>query len=463
MVYKTPIIGPDMSSREKALDALEGQLHLDTAQLKRLSQLIQDEMKLGLAKEGKGNMAMLPSWITRRPTGQEKGEYLGLDLSGSYVRLYFVTLHGKGRITTTRQQKYTVKEELKVGPLLHLIEFMAECLDSFISFIQKEKVSLSLGLCISFPLVQTALNHASILRSTKDFVLTEYENKNVVDLFQAAVEKRGLSVIVKAASNGAASCLLAHSYRSLDTLLACTVSTGTNSAYWEKLDAIEKLPDLKPQDDNDEMILNTEWGSFGDTNADTIPHTFYDVRVNRQSVNPGVHVYEKMIAGLYLGEIVRLIMVDFVDRRLLFDIHYSDELNRPYSFESAYMSAIEQDESSDLETTKHLLEHVMNIQKTTITDRRMVKKICKLVGKRAARLIAAGMSAIIEKRNALVTGLSISVEGTIYEHYSNFPIRVNAALKEIYGQNMVERINIGVTHDGNGVGAALAAMIACYV
>jgi hexokinase len=223
------------------------------------------------------------------------------------------------------------------------------------------------------------------------------------------------------------------------------------------LDAITKLPGLKPQDDNDEMILNTEWGSFGDT-KDTIPHTFYDVRINRQSVNPGIHVYEKMIAGLYLGEIVRLIMVDFIDRRLLFD-NCSEELNTPYRFESAYMGAIEQDESTDLEATQHLLS-IMNIQ-SSITDRRMVKRICKLVGKRAARLIAAGMSAIIEKRGALVTGLSISVEGTIYEHYSNFPTRVNAALREIYGER-VDRINIGVTHDGNGVGAALAAMTACY-
>jgi hexokinase len=106
-------------------------------------------------------------------------------------------------MTTNRQQKYTVKEELKVGPLAALIEFMAECLDSFVSFIQKENESLSLGLCISFPLVQTAINHASILQSTKDFVLTDYENKNVVELFQTAVGKRGLNVMVKAASNGA--------------------------------------------------------------------------------------------------------------------------------------------------------------------------------------------------------------------------------------------------------------------
>lgn len=255
---------------------------------------------------------------------------------------------------------------------------------------------------------------------------------------------------------------MAHSYRSLDTLLACTVSTGTNAgkirslwklnllhtnemkkAYWERVQEIAKL-NADPANPDEEMIINTEWGSFGDTKSETIPHTFYDIRVNRQSVNPGVHVYEKMCAGLYLGEIVRLVLVDFVDRRLLFDSQYSTELNKAYNFESTYMSAIECDESPELNGTKHLLENVMNISTTTLQDRQMVKRICEMVGRRAARLIAAGMSAIISKRNALDGGLSISVEGTIYEHYSNFPDRVNTAFQELYGDD-IERINIGVS------------------
>ncbi|KAI9482983.1 MAG: hexokinase-domain-containing protein [Benjaminiella poitrasii] len=445
-------------SKHDALHQLEKQLDLKTDQLKKISELLQAEMDTGLNKgDTNCNVPMLPSWICSHPTGQEKGEYLGLDLSGSYIRVYLVTLHGQGRITT-RQQKYTIRDSLKVGPVNNLIDFMAECVDSFLTFVNKgdSKNPLLLGLCISFPLHQTAINNAYILRWTKDFEITGADNKNMVELLQTSLRKRELPVIVKAAVNGASGCLLAHSYRSLDTLLACTVSTGTNAAYWEKMSDIHKINAKNP---DEEMILNTEWGSFGDTKSETIPHTFYDIRVNRQSVNPGIHVYEKMCAGLYLGEIVRLILVDFTDRRLLFDAQYSTELNTAYNFESAYMSAIERDDTPELEDTKHLLENVMNLKTTTMTDRTMVKRICELVGRRAARLVAAGMSAIISKRNALEAGLTISVEGTIYEHYSNFPDRVNAALRELYGDN-VERINIGVARDGNGIGAALAAMIA---
>lgn len=417
-------------------------------------------MNRGIQHE-KANVPMLPSWIMQHPTGQESGEYLGLELSGATVRIYLVTLHGRGRITT-RQQKYPIHDHLKRGPIYDLIDYLAISVDSFLSFIRHENTGqkLSLGFVLSFPLYQTAINKAYVMQWTKDFAVTGAQNKNLVDLLQTALRRRHIPVIVKAVCNGAVACLLAQSYRSLDTLLACTVSTGTNAAYWEKIDSIEKL-DMKDKSttEDGEMIINTEWGSFGDYNAHYLPRTFYDNRVNRESSNPGVHIFEKMVSGMYLGEIVRQIMVDFADRRLLFNCQCSEDLNTPYAFEAPYMSAIESDETQDLDDTKHILESVMNIPKTTIDDRRAVKRMCQLVGQRAARLIAAGISSIIIKQDALDGGLTISVEGNIYEHYPNFPNRVNEALRDLYGHK-VDRINLGITRDGNGIGGAVAAMLA---
>jgi hexokinase len=171
-----------------------------------------------------------------------------------------------------------------------------------------------------------------------------------------------------------------------------------------------------------------------------------------------------MVSGLYLGEIARIIMVDFLDRRLLFDGQYTTELNTPYLFEASYMSAIGSDDTPDLESTKHILESIMNLPSTTLSDRQIVRTICELVSQRAARLVAAAMSAIIEKRNALEEGLTISkcmtrkddtdwdiyelligMEGAVYEHFPNFPRRVNDALKSIYG-DCVDHINVGVSY-----------------
>lgn len=383
-------------------------------------------------------------------------------------------LHGQGRITT-RQQKYPLHDHLKRGSITNLVDYLAIAVDGFLSFVGRNDVSepLALGFVISFPLYQTALNKASVIQWTKDFQVTGTDNKNIVELLQTSMRRRHLPVVVEAICNGAVGCLLAHSYRSLDTLLSCTVSTGTNASYWEKVERISKISTDLPK--GTEMIINTEWGSFGDRNPEYLPRTLYDNRVNRESTNPGVHLFEKMVSGLYLGEIVRNVMVDFVDRGILFKDtpQYSKDLNQPYSFEASYMSAIETDDTPEYDGIKHILESIMNVPSTTQNDRRLVKRICELVGQRAARLIAAAISAVVEKRKILELGLTISkmtcficfnaytmigVEGTIYEHYPNFPNRVNEALRDLYGCN-IDRINIGITRDGNGIGGALAAML----
>lgn len=73
--------------KETAIKELERLFDLNADQLKKITQLLQNEMKIGLNKndEDYTNIPMLPSWITRRPTGQELGEYLGLDLSSKYT------------------------------------------------------------------------------------------------------------------------------------------------------------------------------------------------------------------------------------------------------------------------------------------------------------------------------------------------------------------------------------------
>ncbi|KAL1935932.1 hypothetical protein VTP01DRAFT_66 [Rhizomucor pusillus] len=441
-------------AQQQALEELSQEFLLSSQQLKDIAKHFKDEMEHGLQSDD-ASVPMLPSWITRHPTGQETGEYLGLEVSGSVVRIYLVDLLGQGKIKIRHQTKIHIHDDLKKGPVSQLIDFLAASVDRFVAPFNIHGPPMALGFVISFPLQQTALNRGSVIQWTKDFEISGADRKNLVDLLQTALRKLQTPVVVEAIMNSAVACLLAHSYRSLDTLLACTVSTGTNAAYWEKLSECSKISGTQEE----EMIINTEWGSFGDKNPKLLPRTVYDNRLNRESWNAGVHIFEKMVSGLYLGELVRNVIIDFVDRRLLFNGNSSKELNQAYFFETSYMSTIESDSTTQLEETQHILEAVLNLPPTTIEDRRVVKKICELVGQRAAQLIAASMSAVLYKRNALEDNVTLSVEGSIYEHYPNFPNRVNAALREMFGQ-AVDQINIGSTRDSHGTGAALAAMIA---
>lgn len=81
MIPTNIIHGDD--AKNAAVHNLEKQFDMSTDQLREIARLIKDEMEAGLKKCSVDcNIPMLPSCITRHPSGQEKGEYMGLDLSG---------------------------------------------------------------------------------------------------------------------------------------------------------------------------------------------------------------------------------------------------------------------------------------------------------------------------------------------------------------------------------------------
>lgn len=55
-----------------------------------------------------------------------------------------------------------------------------------------------------------------------------------------------------------------------------------------------------------------------------------------------VHIrFEKMISGMYMGELVRLILVECINKKLLFSGTLSEELSTPHRFYTKYVSEIE--------------------------------------------------------------------------------------------------------------------------
>ena len=74
------------------------------------------------------------------------------------------------------------------------------------------------------------------------------------------------------------------------------LGTGTNACYLEDIKNIETLnPDDFPGQEH--MVINTEWGAFGDNGELNFIKTKWDECVDELSVNPGKQIYEKMISG----------------------------------------------------------------------------------------------------------------------------------------------------------------------
>ena len=66
------------------------------------------------------------------------------------------------------------------------------------------------------------------------------------------------------------------------------------------------------------MVVNTEWGAFGENGELDFIRTKWDYNVDKFSVNPTQHIFEKMISGMYMGELIRQVLVDLMKDDLIF-------------------------------------------------------------------------------------------------------------------------------------------------
>ncbi|KAI6185453.1 Phosphotransferase [Aphelenchoides besseyi] len=103
------------------------------------------------------------------------------------------------------------------------------------------------------------------------------------------------------------------------------------------------------------MIVNTEWGAFGDDGALDFVRTKYDKLLDKATINPGRQLFEKMISGMFLGELVRVVLERLARSGNLFN-GVASAVSTPGSFPTKYVSEIavelQQDEENQFLKTQ---------------------------------------------------------------------------------------------------------------
>ena len=84
-----------------------------------------------------------------------------------------------------------------------------------------------------------------------------------------------------------------------------------------------------------------ECDRFDSETNEYLPRTKYDIHIDKTSNKPGEQAFEKMIAGLYLGEVFRLVMMDMIEEGILFLGQNTYKLEKPFCFDTAFVSLIE--------------------------------------------------------------------------------------------------------------------------
>lgn len=348
-----------------------------------------------------------------------------------------------------------------------------------------------LGFTFSFPVNQIGINRGTLARWTKGFDISDAIGKDVCELLQIEIDALHLPVTVAALVNDTVGTLMARSYGSpgkTGTLLGAIFGTGTNGAYVEKLDKVTKLASMKGSEydkSTGEMIVNTEWGSF-DNQMSILPNTPYDDALDKESVNPGVQMFEKRISGMFLGEILRRAIVALHkdpkcqlfkdensstnDIRSTTTIAEDSALYKQWGIDTSVLSIVQADSSVGLRATRQCLSRELGVEAASTEDAEAVKLLVTAIGKRAARLSAVAIGGvIISTGNNVSKGggseddvVDVGVDGSLVEFYPGFEDLMREAFREIpaIGREGEERIRIGIAKDGSGVGAALIALVA---
>ncbi|ORY27663.1 putative hexokinase [Naematelia encephala] len=437
------------------LRKFESLLTLTPQRMRMIVHAIEEALDNGLKKDGQV-VPMIPTFVFGYPSGEEVGEYLALDLGGTNLRVCLVTLQGHGKFEVA-QTKYRLTEEQKQDDGQKLLDFCAECLDHFIreSLGRTEKDGiLPLGFTFSYPCNQRRIDHGELIRWTKGFGAPNIEGRDVAAMFATSLKRLGVPAELTALINDTTGTLIASNYVDPDAKIAVIFGTGCNAAYMETAENIPKMANvgLPP---GQEMAINCEWGAFDSFVHQHLPRTKYDIIIDESSNKPGEQSFEKMIAGLYLGEVFRLIVCDLIDTGDLFLGQNTYKLEKAYAFDTAFLSLMESDVTDELLTVIGIFTHFFGVE-TTIEERQFFKKLSVLIGTRAARLSACGIAAIVSKKGYLEKGCAVGADGSLYNKYPNFANRVHQALVDIFGE---KGKNI-VTHhaeDGSGVGSAIIA------
>ncbi|TFY82797.1 hypothetical protein EWM64_g1217 [Hericium alpestre] len=453
-------------------DEYETMFTLTPGKMRAIVEGFKDALELGLEKPHQ-TVAMIPTYIPGWPTGKETGDFLAVDLGGTNLRVCLVTLLGHGKFDIA-QAKYRLSEEQKHDDGQKLFDFCADCLKNFIdqNLEIEEGTEVPLGFTFSYPCAQDRIDQGVLLHWTKGFGAPNTEGRDVAAMFRHSLAKhvrpaspsqlfsadffaaQGLPVKLAAIVNDTAGTLIASHYVDPRARIAVIFGTGCNAAYMERMADIPKMRSAGMADDA-EMAINCEWGAFDSFENRYLPRTKYDLTIDKACNKPGEQIFEKLISGLYLGEIFRIVLCELKDDGLLFENQDPDKLQVPYAFETAFLSLMESDQTDELLMSIGIFSHFFSLQ-TTLAERRFFRTLARLICRRAARLGACGIAAIVSKMGYLDEECVVVVDGSLYNLCTGFSDHLHEGLEDIFGD---KGRNIKTYHaqDGSGVGSAIIA------
>lgn len=137
------------------LASIRQEFLLSPDKFKAIVEGFKTECEHGLSTASASGLAtMIPSFVTRMPTGNETGTFLALDLGGSTLRVSAVQLLGNGQVKVTEVRRL-ITDTLRSGTTDTFFDWIVDTVAELIETIPRGDDGdrpLAMGVSWSFPI-----------------------------------------------------------------------------------------------------------------------------------------------------------------------------------------------------------------------------------------------------------------------------------------------------------------------
>lgn len=452
-IQVSPLLLSD-DAKQQMIEQKLAEMKLSARTVRQIQEVFLAEMNRGIHLQP-SSLQMENTYVPELLDGTEEGLYLALDLGGTNFRVLLLELdHGTPVKDHKKVAKYKISSDLQVGSGIRLFDFLAKCISDFVIAQGLQDVELPLGFTFSFPMIQHSLDIGVLVTWTKSFNCPDVVNKDAVQLLREALDRRGdTKVKVVAIMNDTTGTLVQGSMLDPETAIGLVLGTGSNACYLERADRVEHWETERHGER--QVIIDIEWGAFGDNGVLDFIKTDYDRENDANSLIVHSFTFEKYISGGYLGELVRIVLARLYRDGLLFTgEHTLGSLLIPGKFKTKLVSTIEQDSvDGGSINTEEILRKFGIVPNED--DVKIVQYVCEVVSNRAALLVSACLAVLLKRIDR--KHVTIAVDGSLYKYHPRLENWIKQYIALLAPDHKFTIIH---AEDGSGKGAALVAAIA---
>eukprot|EP01054_Gregarina_sp_Poly1_P000095 Gregarina_sp_Poly_1__94@NODE_1020_length_5329_cov_521_329913_g711_i0_p1_GENE_NODE_1020_length_5329_cov_521_329913_g711_i0NODE_1020_length_5329_cov_521_329913_g711_i0_p1_ORF_typecomplete_len507_score81_43Hexokinase_2/PF03727_16/2_1e50Hexokinase_1/PF00349_21/1_7e47ROK/PF00480_20/0_14ROK/PF00480_20/1_7e03_NODE_1020_length_5329_cov_521_329913_g711_i01861523 len=409
---------------------------------------------------------MLDCCLDKVPTGREEGSFYALDFGGTNIRAVRCKLNGKGSMEvdqiTDNLRDEGKSSQLPNGildaraPAKMLFDAVADRIKALMERTGdiNSKVKKPVGFTFSFGISQSSLDSALLWSWSKGFATgTDSDdpvvNQDVCKLMNQAFDRNGIPAFINCILNDTTGTMIVGGMekplRDPACLIGLIVGTGVNGCYFE--------PEAR-MFGYQGNVINVETGGF----SKKLPTCVVDAEIDAESTNRGHQQLEKLTSGLYVPEVIRLLMLRCFQNRA------PEKAWEPNSLPTPSVAAIYAQASGDTDMAGRIMKQEWNWNLNN-EDLKVVKSIVDVVFDRSAGMTAVTVAALAKKTKRLqpaMGGVTVGVDGSMYKKNEKYQRRVKDFLVDILGEQLAALIKFQPTDDGSGKGAACLAATVAY-